>query len=139
MPAARRGRDGAPLLAWQFVTVRGPSMTPTLRDGDAVVVRHDARVQAGDVVLARFRTVPDRLVVKRVAYATRDGWWLASDNAFAGGDSSVHGVADALARVVLRVRPVAERVRCVCVVRRVRSLPQPPGVADSEAGPSPSS
>jgi hypothetical protein len=36
---------------------------------------------------------------------TDGGWWLASDNAAAGGDSAVHGVADVLARVVLRIRP----------------------------------
>jgi hypothetical protein len=29
---------------------------------------------------------------------------LASDNPAAGGDSSVHGVADVLARVLLRLR-----------------------------------
>lgn len=90
---------------WQRVEVSGPSMVPTLRDGDVLVVRHGARVRAGDVVLARFRSVPDRLVLKRAVRTQDGGWWVTSDNAFAGGDSATHGVADVLARVVLRVAP----------------------------------
>lgn len=92
------------LLPWQLVRVSGPSMVPTLRDGDRVVVRHGAAVRPGDVVLARFRAMPDRLVLKRAVRAQDGGWWLASDNPAAGGDSAVHGVADVLARVVWRRR-----------------------------------
>jgi phage repressor protein C with HTH and peptisase S24 domain len=77
-------------------------MVPTLRDGDMVVVRHGARVRVGDVVLARFRDMPDRAVLKRVSRRAGDGWWLASDNAAAAGDSAVHGVADVHGRVVVR-------------------------------------
>ncbi|MEO6885139.1 MAG: S24 family peptidase [Jatrophihabitantaceae bacterium] len=90
------------LLPWQRVRVSGPSMVPTLRDGDVVLVRHGARVRPGDVVLARYRSMPDRLVLKRVVHADGDGWWLASDNEAASGGSDVHGVADVLARVVVR-------------------------------------
>jgi phage repressor protein C with HTH and peptisase S24 domain len=93
------------LLPWQRVEVSGPSMTPTLRSGDVLVVRHGAPVRPGDVVLARFRSLPDRLVLKRAVRPEAGGWWLASDNPFAGGDSDTHGVADVLARAVLRVRP----------------------------------
>jgi phage repressor protein C with HTH and peptisase S24 domain len=77
-------------------------MVPTLRDNDLVVVRHGARVRAGDVVLARFRDMPARAVLKRVSRREGDGWWLVSDNPAAGGDSATHGVADVHARVVLR-------------------------------------
>jgi phage repressor protein C with HTH and peptisase S24 domain len=87
-------------------------MVPTLRDGDLVIVRHGARVRPGDVVLARFRDLPDRAVLKRVSRRAGDGWWLASDNLAAGGDSETHGVADVQARVLLRWRPgVPRRVR----------------------------
>ena len=58
----------------------GPSMVPTLRDGDVVIVRHGAPVRSGDVVLARFRDMPDRPVLKRVSRREGDGWWLVSDN-----------------------------------------------------------
>ena len=44
-------------------------------------------------------------MVKRAARPQDGGWWLASDNAFAGGDSAVHGVADVVGRVVLRLWP----------------------------------
>ncbi|HEU5006441.1 MAG TPA: S24 family peptidase [Jatrophihabitantaceae bacterium] len=96
------GREA--VLPWQFVRVSGPSMVPTLHDGDAVIVRHGAPIRPGDVVLARYRSMPDRYVLKRAVREADGGWWLSSDNATAGGDSAVHGVADVLARVVLRVR-----------------------------------
>jgi phage repressor protein C with HTH and peptisase S24 domain len=91
------------VFPWQIVRVSGPSMVPTLRHDDVVIVRHGARIRPGDVVLATFRSLPDRLVLKRAVRDEDGGWWLASDNAFAGGDSAVHGVADVHARVCLRV------------------------------------
>lgn len=91
------------LFPWLRAVVSGPSMVPTLRAGDVVIASRRASVRPGDVVLARFRTMPDRLVVKRTVRAVGGGWWLASDNTFADGDSAVHGVADVAARVVLRV------------------------------------
>lgn len=92
------------VFPWQRVRVSGPSMAPTLRDGDVVLVRHGAVVRPADVVLARFRTLPDLFVIKRAVRPQDDGWWLASDNAAAAGDSAVHGVADVHARAVLRLR-----------------------------------
>jgi phage repressor protein C with HTH and peptisase S24 domain len=79
-------------------------MVPTLRDGDVVFVRHGARIVSGDIVLATFRSMPDRLVLKRAVRAEDAGWWLASDNSAAGGDSATHGVADVHARVTWLVR-----------------------------------
>lgn len=102
------------LFPWQRVRVSGASMVPTLSDGDLVVVRHGARVRAGDLVLARYRSMPERLVLKRAVHVQDGGWWLASDNVFAGGDSAVHGVADVRARVgwvLRRGRPVRVRRR----------------------------
>jgi phage repressor protein C with HTH and peptisase S24 domain len=88
-----------------WVRVSGPSMTPTLRHGDTVLVRPGARIRPGDVVLARFRTMPQRLVLKRAVRPHDEGWWIASDNPFADGDSAAHGVADVVGRVVFRLRP----------------------------------
>jgi phage repressor protein C with HTH and peptisase S24 domain len=94
------------------VRVSGPSMVPTLRDGQTVIVRSGVRIRPGDVVLARFRSMPDRLVLKRAVREMDDGWWLVSDNKFAGGDSFTHGVADVEGRVVLRLsRGLPRRVR----------------------------
>ncbi len=77
-------------------------MVPALHDGDCVVVRRRRRVRPGDVVVARFRSRPDLLVVKRAVEACDGGWLLASDNPFAEGPS---GVADVEATVVLRYWP----------------------------------
>jgi phage repressor protein C with HTH and peptisase S24 domain len=95
------------VLPWQRVRVSGPSMVPTLRDGDVVLVRHGARVRPGDVVLATYESMPGRYVLKRTARPDGHGWWLTSDNPAAGGDSAVHGVAQVHARVILRWRPGA--------------------------------
>jgi phage repressor protein C with HTH and peptisase S24 domain len=77
-------------------------MVPTLHDGDLALVWVGAPVRSGDVVLARFRSMPDRYVVKRAVTTADGGWLLRSDNPFAGGDSATHGVADPTGRVVLR-------------------------------------
>ncbi len=89
------------VLPWQRVIVLGPSMVPTLRSGDAVLVRRHAPIAPGDVVLATFRTLPDRMVIKRAVRPAGGGWEVASDNPFAGGDSAVHGIADVHGRAVL--------------------------------------
>jgi signal peptidase I len=88
------------------VLIRGPSMAPTLRDGDAVLARRGGRApRAGDVVLARFRSRPELLVVKRAVRPEGTGWWVEGDNAFVADDSRAYGVADVQARVVFRYWP----------------------------------
>jgi nickel-type superoxide dismutase maturation protease len=87
------------------VLVRGPSMSPTLRDGDALLVRRGGRVRVGDVVVARFRSRPDLLVVKRAVRPQDDGWWVRGDNEFVEDDSRRYGVADVIGRVILRYWP----------------------------------
>ena len=91
-----------PLLA---VLVQGPSMAPTLRHGDALLVRRGARIRPGDIVVARFRTRPDLLVVKRAVRPQDGGWWLRGDNALVTDDSRAYGVADVIGRVVWRYWP----------------------------------
>ncbi|MEU8374097.1 MULTISPECIES: S24/S26 family peptidase [unclassified Micromonospora] len=96
-------RLSAPLTA---VGVTGPSMSPTLRHGDAVLVRRGGRpVRPGDVVVAVFRSRPELLVVKRAVRPQEGGWWLHGDNALVTDDSRAYGVADVLGRVVLRYWP----------------------------------
>ncbi len=91
-----------PLFA---VLVQGPSMSPTLRSGDALVVHRTGRVREGDVVVARFRSRPDLLVVKRAVRAQDQGWWVRGDNEFVTDDSRAYGVADVIGRVVFRYWP----------------------------------
>lgn len=91
-----------PLFA---VLVQGPSMAPTLRSGDALIVRRTPRVREGDVVVARFRSRPDLLVVKRAVRAQDQGWWVRGDNDFVTDDSRAYGVADVIGRVMFRYWP----------------------------------
>jgi phage repressor protein C with HTH and peptisase S24 domain len=86
-------------------------MTPTLRQGDAVLVRRGGRSpRPGDVVVGRFRTRPDLLVVKRVVRREGDGWWLEGDNELVADDSRRYGVADVTARVLLQWWPRLRRL-----------------------------
>jgi nickel-type superoxide dismutase maturation protease len=88
------------------VLVNGPSMAPTLRHGDALLVRRGGRaVRPGDVVVATFRSRPDLLVVKRAVRAQDGGWWVRGDNEFVTDDSRAYGVADVVGRVLLRYWP----------------------------------
>jgi phage repressor protein C with HTH and peptisase S24 domain len=87
------------------VLVQGPSMAPTLRSGDALLVRRGGRVRAGAVVVARFRSRPELLVVKRAVRPVDGGWWLQGDNALIEDDSRAYGVADVIGAVLIRYYP----------------------------------
>ena len=96
-------------MRWQLplfaVLVNGPSMAPALSSGDALVVRRGGRVRPGDVVVARFRSRPELLVVKRAVREQDGGWWLQGDNEFVEDDSRAYGVADVIGRVLIRYYP----------------------------------
>lgn len=96
---------------WFTALVDGPSMVPTLRPGDAVLVSRARSTRPGDVVVARFRSRPDLLVVKRAARPDGDGWWLLGDNPLVTDDSRAYGVADVIGRVTLRWWPRIGRIR----------------------------
>jgi nickel-type superoxide dismutase maturation protease len=97
-----------PAAPWALVRVTGPSMSPTVRSGDRLLVRRVRSadgVHAGDVVLARFPARPDLLVVKRVRRAVPGGHWVEGDNPFVRDDSRQYGVAVVAGRVVGRLWP----------------------------------
>jgi nickel-type superoxide dismutase maturation protease len=89
------------------VLVAGPSMLPTLRPGDCLLVRPGARVRPGDVVVARFPSRPDLLVVKRAVRSADEGgsWWVEGDNPLVEDDSRRFGSAQVVARVLVRYWP----------------------------------
>ena len=101
--------DPPPLAtAWALARVSGPSMTPTVRPGDRLLVRRvgsAGAVRPGDVVLARFPARPDLLVVKRVRRAVPGGHWVEGDNPFVTDDSRAFGAAVVVGRVVARTWP----------------------------------
>ncbi|MDG4833142.1 S24/S26 family peptidase [Solwaraspora sp. WMMD1047] len=107
MPVRWRHRNGGRAGRWLFaVLVSGPSMAPTLRHGDALLVRGTGRaVRPGDLVVATFRSRPGLLVVKRAVRPCDGGWWVRGDNDLATDDSRSYGVAEVRGRVVLRYWP----------------------------------
>ncbi|WP_308128019.1 S26 family signal peptidase [Modestobacter italicus] len=120
--SSSRGPDDVPGLAtrWVLARVSGPSMSPTVRHGDRLLVRRlrpGAAVRPGDVVLARFPSRPELLVVKRVRHPTPGGHWVEGDNPLVTDDSRAFGPAVVLGRVVARLRP------------RPGRLPPPPPTA----------
>jgi phage repressor protein C with HTH and peptisase S24 domain len=84
-------------------------MVPALRHDDRILVYRAQSARPGDIVVARFRSRPDLLVVKRVARTEGDGYWLAGDNPFGSDDSATYGVADVIGRVLLRWWPIHRR------------------------------
>ncbi len=102
----RAGRGGA--LPFGLVDVAGPSMVPTLREGDQLLVRYGAPIRPGAVVLFRHPFQQDLLVVKRAVERRAGGWWLLSDNRPVDSDSRSYGAVPdelVLGRVLLRLRP----------------------------------
>ena len=104
----REGTAGGGLLPFGVIDVAGPSMVPTLRDGDLLVVRYGARIRPGAVVVFRHPFQQDLHLVKRAAGRRPGGWWLLSDNRPVDSDSRQFGAVPpelVLGRVLLRVRP----------------------------------
>jgi nickel-type superoxide dismutase maturation protease len=88
--------------------VYNPSMLPTLRPGDQLVVHYGGRVRAGDVVVLRHPFQHDLLIVKRLVRRDTAGWWVQGDNPGVRNDSREFGVVPdelLVARAWLRVRP----------------------------------
>ncbi len=99
-----------------MAVVRGRSMTPTLHEGDRLLVLHGGHPRAGRLAVVRF--ADGVVAVKRLDHQATDGWWVVRDNAFEGRDSWSGGaVAEdcVLAVVVVRLWP------------RPGRLPGPPG------------
>jgi hypothetical protein len=81
-------------------------MSPTLRDGDRLVVLHGGRPRAGRVAVVRF--ADGVVAVKRLEHLDADGWWVGRDNPVEGRDSWSAGPvteAEVLAVVVARIWP----------------------------------
>ncbi|SNY07754.1 S24/S26 family peptidase [Paractinoplanes atraurantiacus] len=103
-------------MRWQLplfaVLVRGPSMVPALRSGDALIVWRGVRLlRPGRIVVARFRSRPDLLVIKRAVREQDGGWWIEGDNSLVEDDSRAYGVADVIGCALIRYYPRVGRLR----------------------------
>jgi len=100
-----------------FAVVRGPSMLPTLSEGDRLLVRYvpTPAVRSLDPGRLVVCLPPDRpIAVKRLGRRGDDAWWVASDNADEGTDSRVFGPLpdrSVIAVVLGRVWPRPSRLR----------------------------
>ena len=92
--------------------VAGRSMTPTLLDGDRLLLRYGAAARPGRLVVVR---LPGRgLSVKRAAFAVPEGWWVERDNPAEGVDSWLVGAIapqDVVAVVLFRYWPLRRAPR----------------------------
>ncbi|GAA1302858.1 S26 family signal peptidase [Saccharothrix xinjiangensis] len=101
---ARDGR-GAEVNPLPLVRVVGPSMAPTLRGGDVVLVRYGGEPRVGGLVLVRWAARPAQLSIKRAVREVPGGWHVEGDNPFASTDSRELGAAEVVATVRFRLWP----------------------------------
>ena len=98
------------------VAVTGPSMEPTVREGDWLLVRRLRRPpRVGELVVAADPREPARLLVKRVAAVRGDAVTVVGDRPAASTDSRAFGAiiaAAILGSPVFRYAPL-ERVGLV--------------------------
>ncbi|MFJ2115560.1 MULTISPECIES: nickel-type superoxide dismutase maturation protease [unclassified Streptomyces] len=114
---AERGREPRVLLG--IAEVMGPSMYPTLKHGDQLLVHYRAPVRPGDVAVLKHPLQQDLLIVKRLAERRDGGWWVLGDNPGAEGDSRVFGTVPEellLGRVRVRYRPLGDQRSARAVV-----------------------
>ncbi|MEV6314790.1 nickel-type superoxide dismutase maturation protease [Streptomyces sp. NPDC051776] len=107
-----QGRDRRSATPFGLADVVGPSMVPTLRPGDRLVVQYGAPVRPGDVIMLRHPMQQDLLIVKRAAERRDGGWWVLGDNPYAESDSREFGTVPeefVLARARMRLRPPSVR------------------------------
>jgi nickel-type superoxide dismutase maturation protease len=90
---------------WRRAVVRGPSMSPTLADGDVVLISLLARPRPGAVVLVRWPHRPGQLSFKRAIGRHGESWWVEGDNPAASTDSRHLGPAIPIAVVIARLWP----------------------------------
>ncbi len=96
---------------WRRLLVRGPSMVPTLRDRDVVLLRLRGSARPGNVVLVRWARRPGQLSVKRALRREGDGWHVEGDNNFGSTDSRELGPAEVLGVIRWRLWPKPGRLR----------------------------
>jgi phage repressor protein C with HTH and peptisase S24 domain len=97
-------------LPFRRIRVRGPSMAPTLRDGDVVLARRGGRAAPGAVVVVSWDARPGQLSIKRAVRPAAGGWFVVGDNDLASTDSRELGAARVHGVIRWRVWPRPRRL-----------------------------
>lgn len=88
--------------------VKGDSMLPVLKNGDAVLIEPGAKIEPGDIVLARHPFKQSVKILKRISRVTPEGsYLLVGDNLPESSDSRAFGAIqakDILGKVVCRLK-----------------------------------
>ncbi len=70
----------------------GPSMNPTLKDGEVVLVNRNAEIEVGDIVIAKHPIEQNSEIVKRISRINEHGnYFLIGDNPEDSNDSRQFG------------------------------------------------
>jgi hypothetical protein len=85
-------------------------MSPTLHDGDVVLVSFSTPARPGDVVLVRWPARHEQLSVKRAVRRAGGGWDVRGDNPYGSTDSRHLGPAVVVAVVRCRLWPCPGRL-----------------------------
>lgn len=87
-------------------------MSPTLHDGDRLLVSYGRLPEVGDIAVVRFDEV---VAIKRLSLREDDAWWFSRDNVGEGVDSWTRGIPsssdDILGTALLRIWPRTGRLR----------------------------
>ncbi len=78
-------------LGLRRIVVEGPSMLPTLAEGERLLVRRVRRVRTGDLVVCRAPGADGPMIVKRVAHRDGAALFVVGDNPGASSDSRAFG------------------------------------------------
>lgn len=97
------------MISLATARIIGPSMEPSLRNGDVHLVALRVQVKVGDAVLLQHPERPELLTVKRIVRRDGDGWWVEGDNLEESTDSRHFGAVpeeSIRGRIVFRLRPL---------------------------------
>ena len=90
------------------VLVEGDSMLPNLKNGDGILINADAKIAAGDIVLAKHPFKKSVNILKRLSEIDENGnYFLIGDNPPESTDSRTFGAISAkhiLGKAVCRLK-----------------------------------